>query len=52
MCGLLLNGIFSWGGGWWSCLGHSLAKAKTGNSFGGGLYSNLNVFGARLIHIS
>ena len=48
-CGLLLNGIFFWGG---SCLGHSLAKAKTGNSFRGGVYSNLNVFGACLIHIS
>ena len=31
MCGLLLNGIFLGG----SCLGHSWAKAKTGNSFGG-----------------
>ena len=29
-----------------------LAKAKTGNSFGGGIYSNLNVFRACLIHIS
>ena len=28
-----------------SCLVHSLAKAKTGNSFGGGVYSNLNVLG-------
>ena len=41
-------------GGWEgrSCLVHSLAKAKTGNSFGGGVYSNLNVFGSCLIHIS
>ena len=50
MCGLLLNGIFFWGAG--SCLVHSQAKTKTGNSFGGGVYSNLNVFGACLIHIS
>ena len=49
MCGLLLNGIFFWGGG--SCLVHSKAKAKTGNSFRGGVYSNLNVFGACLIHL-
>ena len=35
-----------------SCLVHSMAKAKTGNSFGGGVYSHLNVFGACLIHIS
>ena len=47
MCGLLLNGIFFWGG---SCLVHS--QAKTGNSYGGGVYSNLDVFGACLIHIS
>ena len=40
------------GGGGWSCLVHSWAKAKTGNSFRGGVYSNLNVFGASLIHIS
>ena len=48
MCGLLLNWIFFWGGGggWGSCLGHSQAKAKTGNSFEGGVYSNFNVFGA------
>ena len=57
MCGLLLNGIFFFlggggGGGGWSCLVHSMAKAKTENSFGGGVYSNLNVFGACLIHIS
>ena len=31
------------GGG--SCLGHSQAKTKTGNSFRGGVYSNLNVLG-------
>ena len=42
MCGLLLNGIFFGGR---SCLVHSKAKAKTGKSFGGGEYSNLNVFG-------
>ena len=41
---------FFWGGG--SYLGHSLAKAKTGNSFRSGLYSYLNVLGACLIHIS
>ena len=57
VCGLLLNGIFFFfffflGGGGQSCLVHSKAKAKTGNSFGGGVYSNLNVFGACLIHIS
>ena len=51
MCGLLLNGIFFLGRGR-SCSVHSKAKAKTGNSFGGGVYSNLNVFGACLIHIS
>ena len=51
VCGLLLNGIFFWGGGG-SCLGNPLAKAKTGNSFGGGVYSNLIVFGACLIHTS
>ena len=28
---------FFWGGGR-SCLVHSQAKAKTGNSFGGGVY--------------
>ena len=44
-------GFFFWGGER-SCLVHSKAKAKTGNSFGGGAYSNLNVFGACLIHIS
>ena len=38
--------FFGGGGGGGSCLGHSLAKAKTGNSFGVGVYSNLNVFGA------
>ena len=42
--------VFFFGGG--SCLGHSLAKAKTGNSFVVGVYSNINVFGACLIHIS
>ena len=43
MCGLLLNGFFFGGGGHvWS----------TGNSFGVGVCSNLNVFGACLIHIS
>ena len=52
MCGLLLNGIFFFLGGGGSCLGHSLAQAKTGNSFRGGVYSNSNVFGACLIHIS
>ena len=48
---MLLNGIFFLGGGR-SCLGRSKAKARTGNSFGGGVYSNLNVFGACVIHIS
>ena len=43
VCGLLLNGIFFLGGG--SCLGNSLTKAKTGNSFGGGVYSNLMFWG-------
>ena len=41
VCGLLINGIFLREGGGGSCLFHS----KTGNSFGGGVYSNLNVFG-------
>ena len=45
-------GFFFGGGGGGSCLGHPLAKAKTGNSFGVGVYSNLNVFGACLIHTS
>ena len=40
---------FFFGGGGGSCLVHS--KAKTGNSFRGGVYSNLNVFGACLIHL-
>ena len=39
-------------GGGGSCLVHSQAKAKTGNSFRGGVCSNLNLFGACLIHIS
>ena len=43
-------GFFRGGGG--SCLVHSQAKAKTGNSFSGGVCSNLNLFGACLIHIS
>ena len=46
------KGDFFFLGGGGSCLGHSLAKAKTGNSFGGVVYSNLNVFGVCLIHIS
>ena len=45
-------GFFFFRGGGGSCLGHSQAKAKTGNIFEGGVYSNLNVFGACLIHIS
>ena len=56
MFGLLLNGIFCGGGGGGggggvggSFLGHSKAKAKTGNSLGGEVCSNLNVFGACLI---
>ena len=38
--------FFFWGGGGGGrlCFVHSLAKAKTGNSFGGGVYSNSNVF--------
>ena len=51
MCGLLLYGIFLVVAGR-SCLVHSKAKAKTGNSFRDGVYSNLNVLGACLIHIS
>ena len=35
-----------------SYLVHSRAKGKTGNSFRGGLYSNLNVYGACLTHLS
>ena len=43
---MLLNRIFFFlGGGGGSCLGHSQAKAMTGNSFGCGVYSDLNVFG-------
>ena len=43
MCGLLLNVcFFSFGEGGGSCLGHSKAKAKTGNSFvGGGGYTRI-----------
>ena len=58
MCGLLLNGIFFFlgggggGGGGEVMFGPVWAKAKAGNSFWGGVYSNLNVFGACLIHIS
>ena len=44
----LLNGIFFGGG---ACLDHSRAKAKTRKSFRGGVYSNLNVLGACLMHI-
>ena len=52
MCGLLLNGIFFFlGGGGGSCLVHSQAKTKTGNSFGVG-YTQIKCFGACLIHIS
>ena len=39
--------FFFWGGGRGSFLVHSSAKAKTGNSFGGGVYSNLNVLGGK-----
>ena len=56
MCGLLLIFFFFFffffflGGG--EVMFGPKAKAKTGNSFRGGVYSNLNVFGACLIHIS
>ena len=52
VCGLLLNGFFFGGGGGghvWSTL---RLRLRLGIVFGDGVYSNLNVFGACLIHIS
>ena len=49
VCGLLLIGIFFWGGGR-SCLSTLRLRLRLGIVLG--VYSNLNVFGACLIHIS